>query len=51
MMVTGVDFTERFSPVVTDEGLKTQLAINLKSILKVGGHIVAISKQHSWKED
>ncbi len=30
MMVPGVDFTERFSPVATDEALKTQLAINLK---------------------
>ena len=29
-MVPGADFTERFSPVATDEALKTQLAINLK---------------------
>ena len=30
MMVPGVDFTERFSPVATDASLKTQVAINLK---------------------
>ena len=30
MMVPGVDFTERFSPVATDESLRTQIAINLK---------------------
>jgi len=30
MMVPGVDFTERFSPVTTDKLLRTQIAINLK---------------------
>ena len=29
MMVPGVDFTERFSPVATDEALKLQIAITL----------------------
>ena len=29
MMVPGVDFTERFSPVATDESLKMQIGINL----------------------
>ena len=29
MMVPGVDFTERFSPVSTDEALRLQIAINL----------------------
>jgi len=29
-MVPGVDFTERFSPVATDESLRTQIGINLK---------------------
>ena len=28
-MVPGVDFTERFSPVATDDFLRTQIAINL----------------------
>ena len=31
MMVPGVDFTERFSPVATDESLKVQVGINLKN--------------------
>ena len=30
MMVPGVDFTERFSPVATNELLRTQIGINLK---------------------
>ena len=30
MMVPGIDFTERFSPVATNASLKTQVAINLK---------------------
>ena len=30
MMIPGVDFTERFSPVATDEALRLQIAINLK---------------------
>ena len=30
MMVPGVDFTERFSPVATDESLKVQIGINSK---------------------
>ena len=30
MMVPGVDFTERFSPVATDQSLRIQIAINLK---------------------
>jgi hypothetical protein len=34
MMIPGVDFTERFSPVATDESLKTQIAINLKNYSK-----------------
>ena len=29
MMVPRVDFTERFSPVATDESLRTQISINL----------------------
>ena len=29
MMVPGVDFTERFSPVATDESLRSQICINL----------------------
>jgi len=29
MMVPGVDFTERFSPVAIDEALKLQIAITL----------------------
>ena len=29
-MVPGVDFTERFSPVATDQSLRIQIAINLK---------------------
>ena len=31
MMVTGVDFTERFSSVATDESLKVQVGVNLKN--------------------
>ena len=34
MMVPGVDFTERFSPVATDAALKTQVALNLKQYKK-----------------
>ena len=30
MMIPGVDFTERFSPVATDESLRLQIAITLK---------------------
>ena len=30
MIVPGVDFTERFSPVATDEAFRLQIAINLK---------------------
>ena len=30
MMVPGVDFTESFSPVATDESLKVQVTVNLK---------------------
>ena len=30
MMIPGVDFTERFSPVATDASLRIQIAINLK---------------------
>ena len=30
MMIPGVDFTERFSPVATDELLRLQIAITLK---------------------
>ena len=29
-MVPGVNFTERFSPVSTDQSLRIQIAINLK---------------------
>ena len=34
MMVPGVDFTERFSPVATDAALKTQVTLNLKKYKK-----------------
>ena len=29
MMIPGVDYTERFSPVASDASLRTQIAINL----------------------
>jgi len=44
MMVPGVDFTERFSPVTTDESLRTQIAINLSIGNLDGGRIVVISR-------
>ena len=31
MMIPGVDYTERFSPVATDAALRVQIAINLKN--------------------
>ena len=34
MMIPGVDFTERFSPVATDASLRIQIAINLKFYAK-----------------
>jgi hypothetical protein len=33
MMIPGVDFTERFSPVSTDEALRIQIGINLKKYI------------------
>ena len=33
MMIPGVDFTERFSHISTDEALRTQIEINLKKYI------------------
>ena len=42
MMVPGVDFTERFSPVATDGALKLQIAITLYN--KKKGRVFILEK-------
>ena len=50
VIVPGVDFTERFSPVATDEYLKCKFEQIYVVTTKVGKHIDVTSKLRFWNQ-